>query len=319
MVCFPAVDRGSDSKLNSSYSSTLTTLYIQHYLTQHLHKPTMATTTTTTTHPSLSDQILHPESTPPPTFTFTPHLTQPHLLPTLSAPSKTARPLCAAHIKSTCHNPHCEARHYIPKEDRSGIGHLICKHYQRGLCKKGDACEFAHTFNLRDERECKEFSKYGVCPQGEECTYLHIPPTSPLRGAACPHYTRGFCPLGPYCGLRHIKHEKLCPFYLAGFCPNGRAHPPEGDKVVCCAFGAHARWIREEDLHPRVPEVRRVKSAETLRREQEEREEEFWGEEERKRERALAQGGRGGWVGGRGRGRGGRGAGGGGRTGFPGR
>ena len=89
------------------------------------------------------------------------------------------------------------------------------------------------------------------------------------------------------------------------------------DKVVCCQFGAHARWIKEEDLHPRVPEVRRVKDPEVLRREQEEREEEFWGEEERKRERALALGGRGGWGGGtRGRGRGGRG---GARTGFPGR
>lgn len=175
---------------------------------------------------------------------------------------------------------------------------MICKHYQRGLCKKGDACEFAHTFNLRDERECKEFSKYGLCPQGDDCTYLHIPPTSPLRLPACPHYTRGFCPLGPYCALRHIKHKNLCPFYLAGFCPNGRSHPPDADKVVSCEFGAHAKWIKDEDMHPSKPEVRKVKDPETEKREQEEREEEFYAEEERRRERhERGEGGMGRWAG----------------------
>jgi cleavage and polyadenylation specificity factor subunit 4 len=272
------------------------------------------------TQTALPDQILHPQSTPAPSFTFDAFIRQPNLVPTVGAPSKVDRPLCQDYIKGACRNPNCTNRHYVPKEERSGIGHLICKHYQRGLCKKGDElCEFAHTFNLRDERECKEFSKYGICPQGDDCTYLHIPPTSMLRAAACPHYTRGFCPLGPYCSLRHIKHKTLCPFYLAGFCPNGRSHPPDSDKVVTCEYGAHARWIKDEDLHPAKPEVRTVKDPETLRREQEEREEEFWAEEERKRERAAAQGGRGGWGGNmRGRGRGG-GRGGGGRTGFPGR
>lgn len=183
---------------------------------------------------------------------------------------------------------------------------MICKHYQRGLCKKGDGCDFAHTFNLRDERECKEFARWGICAQGDECTYLHIPPTSPLRLPACPHYTRGFCPLGPNCSLQHLKHAILCPFYLAGFCPNGRSHPPALDKVVTCPHGAHARWIKDEDLHPRVPEVKRARDVERERREQEEREEGFWEEEEKRRERFEREGGggRGGWGGRRGRGRG---------------
>lgn len=262
--------------------------------------------------PSFSDQILHPELAPTPTFTFTPFLQT--ALPTLGAPSKVTRPLCPDYIKGSCpRGPSCPDRHYVPKEDRSGIGHLICKHYQRGLCKKGDACEFAHTFNLRDERECKEFSRFGICPQGEECTYLHIPPTSPLRWQACSHYARGFCPLGPYCALRHIKHKQLCPFYLAGFCPLGRAHPPDRDNVVQCRYGAHAKWTRDEEMQPRRPEVRRWKDPETERREQEEREEEFWAEEERRRERYERgdAGGGGRWAGragqprGRGRGRGG--------------
>lgn len=84
--------------------------------------------------------------------------------------------------------------------------------------------------------------------------------------------------------MRHVKHPTPCPFYLAGFCPNGRAHPPGPDRVVSCEFGAHAKWVRDEDLHPRRPEVRRwdpVKEEE----EKEKREEEYFAEMERARER----------------------------------
>ncbi|KAK3720794.1 RNA-binding component of cleavage and polyadenylation factor [Vermiconidia calcicola] len=265
----------------------------------------MATVDTQT---SLASQILQPQTQPPPIFTFDNFLKS--SLPTLGRPSKADRPICPDFQQNRCpRGPTCPDRHYVPKEDRSGIGHLICKHYQRGLCKKGDACEFAHTFNLRDERECKEYSKYGLCPQGDDCTYLHIPPTSPLRDPACPHYTRGFCPLGPYCGMRHVKHKVFCPFYMAGFCPNGRAHPPDVDKVVSCEFGAHAKWIKDEDMHPAKPGVRLLKDPEVERREQEEREEEFFAEEERRRERhERGEGGMGRWAG---RGRRGR------RGGFP--
>ena len=254
---------------------------------------------------SLADQILNPSTLLTPSFAFDNYLQA--VLPTLGAPSKVARPICpdfkASNGQSCPRGASCPDRHYVPPAERSGIGHLICKHYQRGLCKKGEGCEFAHTFNLRDERECKEFSRYGLCPQGDDCTYLHIPPTSELRRAACPHYARGFCPLGPWCALRHIKHPALCPFYLAGFCPNGRGHPPDADKVVSCPFGAHARWIRDEDLHPQKPEVRKIKDAEQEKREQEEREEEFYAEEERRRERfERGEVGIGRWAGNRRRG-----------------
>lgn len=255
---------------------------------------------------SLPDQIVHPETAPIPTFSFDAFLK--NTLPSLGAPSKVTQPLCQDFINGHCpRGAGCPDRHHVPKEDRSGIGHLICKHYQRGLCKKGDQCEFAHTFNLRDERDCKEFSRWGICPQGEDCTYLHIPPTSPLRLPPCHHYARGFCPLGPYCALRHIKHKKLCPFYLAGFCPLGRAHPPDRDNTIECQYGAHPKWVKDEDMNPAKPEVRKMKDAEQEKREQEEREEEFFAEEERRRERyERGEGGSGRWVnrGGQPRGRG---------------
>jgi len=232
---------------------------------------------------SLPALLLHPSAAPTPSFTFTPRLQTIH--PTLGQPTKSARPLCPDFKAGHCPRaPHCPDRHYIPPNERSGIAHLICKHYQRGLCKKADACEFAHTFNLRDERECKEFARFGMCPQGEDCTYLHISPTSRLRDPACPHYARGFCPLGPFCAMRHVKHPTPCPFYLAGFCPNGRAHPPGPDRVVSCEFGAHAKWVRDEDLHPRRPEVRRWDPAKE-EEEKEKREEEYFAEMERARER----------------------------------
>ncbi|KAK3109886.1 RNA-binding component of cleavage and polyadenylation factor [Teratosphaeriaceae sp. CCFEE 6253] len=258
--------------------------------------------------PPLTDQILHPRARPTPHFTFTPFITT--TLPTLGRPSKLTRPLCPDFRSSHgCpRGPTCPDRHYVPPNERSGISNLICKHFQRGLCKKGDACEFAHTFNLRDERECKEFSRFGICPQGEDCTYLHLDPEKRGGGAAaCPQYTRGFCPLGPYCALRHLKHPTPCPFYIAGFCPNGRAHPPGPDKVVSCQFGAHPRWIRDEDLHPRKPEVKKPKDPEVEKREREEREEEYYAEMERQREKeARGEGGLGRWGKGMRRGGGGR-------------
>lgn len=60
----------------------------------------------------------------------------------------------------------------------------------------------------------------------DECLYLHVDPAS--KAGNCPHYDKGFCPLGPMCSKKHIR-KTLCEFYLAGFCPDGpkckKAHP----------------------------------------------------------------------------------------------
>lgn len=69
----------------------------------------------------------------------------------------------------------------------------------------------------------------GKClPLLDECLYLHIDPATKLP--PCPHYLKGFCPLGPNCSQRHVR-KTLCEFYLAGFCPDGKA-----------CKKAHPRW-----------------------------------------------------------------------------
>jgi cleavage and polyadenylation specificity factor subunit 4 len=110
----------------------------------------------------------------------------------------------------------------------------------RGLCKKGDLCEFLHEYNLKKMPECWFFTKYGECSNAE-CMYLHIDPTT--KGRECVWYARGFCKhgkhfpfqgallillLGAGCRNRHIK-KVPCPLYMVGFCPSGPhctlAHP----------------------------------------------------------------------------------------------
>jgi cleavage and polyadenylation specificity factor subunit 4 len=179
---------------------------------------------------------------------------------------------------------------------------LVCKHWLRGLCKKGETCEFLHEYNLRRMPECSYYARTQTCSNGDDCLYLHIDPEA--KRPSCPHYDRGFCPLGPHCALKHNKKEKLCPFYLCGFCPEGKN----------CKYGAHARFPTEL----KKPEVRIEKTQEELDAEKAEREREMMRREEEERERdernghGGGRGFRGNWDhkkrGGR-RGRGGRGRG----------
>lgn len=102
---------------------------------------------------------------------------------------------------------------------------VVCKHWLRGLCKKGDLCEFLHEYNLKRIPECWFYTKYGEC-SNPECMYLHLDPESKVK--YCPLYERGFCPRGPSCKERHLKRA-VCKNYMLGFCEKGPkcclAHP----------------------------------------------------------------------------------------------
>ncbi len=38
---------------------------------------------------------------------------------------------------------------------------VVCKHWLRGLCKKGDECEFLHQYDMTKMPECFFFTKFG--------------------------------------------------------------------------------------------------------------------------------------------------------------
>ena len=154
------------------------------------------------------------------------------------------RPTCKAYLQGHCPlGTNCPDKHAANPNNTWNFNNMVCKHWLRGLCKKGETCEFLHEFNLRKMPECNFFVKNGYCSNGgtfvwlsdaprvtltslDECLYLHVDPASKMGN--CPHYDKGFCPLGTRCSKKHIR-KALCEFYLAGFCPDGpkckKAHP----------------------------------------------------------------------------------------------
>jgi len=95
---------------------------------------------------------------------------------------------------------------------------VVCKHWLRGLCKKGnDQCEFLHEYDLTKMPPCHFFINFGKC-SNPECPFLHVKPED--RAKDCAWYARGFCKHGPNCRNRHVR-AVACGKYLAGFCPDG--------------------------------------------------------------------------------------------------
>ncbi|KAG5417231.1 UTP21 [Candida metapsilosis] len=128
------------------------------------------------------------------------------------------RPICPLYNP---HNPQsCPLGSNCPNKHVSQMyfNKVVCKHWLRGLCKKGDHCEFLHEYNLRKMPECLFYSKNGFCTQGSECLYQHIDPQSKIP--ECMNYNAGFCAEGPNCKNRHVRRT-ICPYYMAGFCPKG--------------------------------------------------------------------------------------------------
>ena len=123
---------------------------------------------------------------------------------------------------------------------------VVCKHWLRGLCKKGDLCEFLHEYDMAKMPECYFFTQYNECTN-EDCLYLHI--TNKERVSVCQFYQRGFCRHGGACRNRHDE-KVLCEKYALGFCPDGPncdyGHPdfdtvPDSRNVEChlCGRSGH--------------------------------------------------------------------------------
>ncbi|KFQ33315.1 Cleavage and polyadenylation specificity factor subunit 4, partial [Mesitornis unicolor] len=94
---------------------------------------------------------------------------------------------------------------------------VVCKHWLRGLCKRGDTCNFLHEYDTTKLPECYFYSKFGEC-SNKNCPFLHADATASTVG--CPWYDRGFCRQGPLCKYKHTRRV-MCANYLVGFCPEG--------------------------------------------------------------------------------------------------
>ncbi|NWZ71361.1 CPSF4 factor, partial [Acrocephalus arundinaceus] len=98
-----------------------------------------------------------------------------------------------------------------------GAKPAVCKHWLRGLCKRGDGCDFLHDYDATRMPACYFYSKFGDCSD-KDCPFLHVGGTASPVG--CPWYDRGFCRHGPLCKYKHTRRV-MCANYLVGFCPEG--------------------------------------------------------------------------------------------------
>ncbi|NXG13853.1 CPSF4 factor, partial [Grallaria varia] len=105
-----------------------------------------------------------------------------------------------------------------PSWHGGGAKTVVCKHWLRGLCKKGDGCDFLHEYDVTKMPECYFYSKFGQC-SNKDCPFLHVDAT-PRDTVGCPWYDRGFCRHGPRCKYKHTRRV-MCANYLVGFCPEG--------------------------------------------------------------------------------------------------
>ncbi|DAZ96469.1 TPA: hypothetical protein N0F65_006515 [Lagenidium giganteum] len=84
-------------------------------------------------------------------------------------------------------------------------GTVVCRHWLRGLCMKGDNCEFLHQYDMSKMPECR----WGMECQVPECPFRHVPDEERVE---CAFYKQGFCSHGSSCRYRHIKlAREECP------------------------------------------------------------------------------------------------------------
>jgi len=84
-------------------------------------------------------------------------------------------------------------------------GTVVCRHWLRGLCMKGESCEFLHQYDMSKMPECR----WGMECQVPECPFRHVPDEDRME---CAFYKQGFCSHGAGCRYRHVKLPKgECP------------------------------------------------------------------------------------------------------------
>lgn len=76
---------------------------------------------------------------------------------------------------------------------------LVCRHWIKNLCMKGDKCDYLHQYDPNKMPECHTWLKSGTCVD-PDCVFKHV--TTSER-PECQRYRLGFCKFGPMCRSRH--------------------------------------------------------------------------------------------------------------------
>ena len=97
---------------------------------------------------------------------------------------------------------------------------IVCKHWLRDLCMKGDKCDFLHQYDLARMPECTQWARLGRCVD-QECDFRHD-----TERIECQKFKFGFCKLGSQCKMRHERHTRpylpdiIPDWYLKELIPN---------------------------------------------------------------------------------------------------
>ncbi|CAM9148497.1 unnamed protein product [Chrysoparadoxa australica] len=83
---------------------------------------------------------------------------------------------------------------------------IVCRHWIKGLCQKGDYCDYLHQMDLDKMPVCKWGS---ACMARPNCMFKHV---EEEEKPECVFYQQGFCKLGPLCRYKHVKRQQEeCP------------------------------------------------------------------------------------------------------------
>lgn len=85
---------------------------------------------------------------------------------------------------------------------------IVCRHWLRGLCMKGNSCEFLHKFDLERMPYC-HYQTIKKC-KTPGCYFRHVNPadeeessSNVARSRECSFYRQGFCKHGSRCRYEH--------------------------------------------------------------------------------------------------------------------
>eukprot|EP00948_MAST-09A_sp_MAST-9A-sp1_P002623 g2623.t1 len=81
------------------------------------------------------------------------------------------------------------------KEKREKV--IVCRHWLKGLCQKGNFCEFLHRFDRNRMPECKNSNKCLI----KDCIFSH---PGRKRKVLCEHFNQGYCARGDACEYVHV-------------------------------------------------------------------------------------------------------------------